>query len=131
MAERLYDGIKVNLTALIEELRTYFENEDFEVQVLREASRTTVQARKSNPIRNLAGNFLDVSIQITPGENGTLIDIGKQRWIDKATVGAAGFFFPPLIAVAGFGAYQQYLLSRETWNVVDRHMAKQSGDNHK
>jgi hypothetical protein len=64
---------------------------------------------------------LSLSIQRTSG--GVLAMIGKQRWIDKAAVGAIGIAFMPVLwplaVTAGAGAIRQASLANQALNMVD------------
>ena len=58
------------------------------------SSTTVLQARKSSTLRDLTGLSAALTIKITPEAGGTRVEIGMQKWADKAAVAA--------VAVAAF-----------------------------
>jgi hypothetical protein len=131
MDDRQYPGVRVDLTALLDELRQFFTDQDYEFQVRNESKSTVVQARKSSTLRDWTATSYAVTIRIAAEEFGSSISIGKQRWMDKAAVVGVGLMAGPLMPiVAGlgaFGAYRQYKATDGAWTVIERHMALRSG----
>src|SRR4029434_9883357 len=69
-----------------------------------------------------------LTIKITPESGGTRIEIGMQKWFDKAAVAAVGVIaFPPLLALAALGAYWQYKLTEDAWKIIEDHIARKAG----
>lgn len=121
--------IPVDINQLVNELRNFFLNADYEVQVRNESPSVIIQARKSSKIRDWTGTSYALTIKITVNQTGTEVAIGQQKWLDKAAVAVIG-----LIATGGFGAllgawgaYQQNHLTEEAWNIIEKHIARQSG----
>ena len=50
--------------------------------------RRVLQARKSSTLRDLTGLSAALTIKITPEAGGTRVEIGMQKWFDKAAVAA-------------------------------------------
>src|SRR2546426_12772378 len=92
MDSRYYPGVEADVPKLIAELRKLFD-EDYEVQTMPVSSTTVLQARKSSTLRELTGLSAALTIKITPETGGTRVEIGMQKWFDKAAVAAVG---PPL-----------------------------------
>jgi hypothetical protein len=127
MDSRYYPGVEVDVPKLTTELRTLFD-EDYEVQTMQVASTSVVQARKSTTLRDLTGLSSALTIKITPESGGTRIEIGMQKWFDKAALAAVGaMFFGPLLALAALGAYWQYKLTEDAWKIIEDHIARKAG----
>src|SRR6266699_1880510 len=115
MESRYYPGVEADVTKLTTELRDLFD-EDFEVQTMQVSSTAVVQARKSSTLRDITGLSAALTIKVTPETGGTRVEIGMQKWLDKAAVAAvAAIVFAPLIALAAFGAYAQYKITEDAW----------------
>jgi hypothetical protein len=69
------------------ELRDLFD-EDFEVQTMQVSSTAVLQARKSSTLRDITGLSAALTIKVTPESGGTRVEIGMQKWFDKAAVAA-------------------------------------------
>src|ERR1041384_1018386 len=87
MESRYYPGVEADLPQLTSELRKLFD-EDYEVQTMNVSSTTILQARKSSTLRDLTGLSAALTIRITPEAGGTRVEIGMQKWLDKAAVAA-------------------------------------------
>jgi len=105
MDSRYYPGVEADVSKLVTELRSLLD-EDYEVQTMQVSSTSVMQARKSNTLRDLTGLSSALTIKITPEAGGTRVEIGMQKWFDKAAVAAVGaIVFAPLVALAAIGAY--------------------------
>ena len=127
MDSRYYPGVEVDIPKLSAELRNLFDS-DYEVQAFQVSTTSIVQARKSNTLRDLTGLSSAVTIKITPEPGGTRVEIGMQKWFDKAAVAAVGaIVFAPLLALAALGAYWQYKLTEDAWKIIEDHIARKAG----
>ncbi len=127
MDSRYYPGVEADIATLNSELRSLFDS-DYEVQTMQVSSTNVVQARKSTPLRDLAGLSTALTIKITLEGLGTRVEIGMQKWFDKAAVAAVGaIVFAPLLALAALGAYWQYKLTEDAWKIVEDHIARKAG----
>jgi len=127
MDSRYYPGVEADVPRLSAELRNLFDS-DYEVQTFQVSNTTVLQVRKSNTLRDLTGLSSAVTIKITPEPGGTRVEIGMQKWFDKAAVAAVGVaVFPPLVALAALGAYWQYRLTEDTWKIIEDHIARKAG----
>ena len=104
MDSRYYPGVEADIPQLNAELRNLFDSE-FEVQAFQVSNTSILQARKSSTLRDLTGLSSALTIKITPEAGGTRVEIGMQKWLDKAAVAGVGVvLFPPLVALAaGWG----------------------------
>jgi Double zinc ribbon len=127
MDSRYYPGVEADVPQISAELRNVFDSE-FEVQVFQVSNTSILQARKSSTLRDLTGLSSALTIKITPEPGGTRVEIGMQKWFDKAAVAAVGVVvFPPLLALAALGAYWQYKLTEDTWKIIENHISRKAG----
>ena len=127
MDSRYYPGVEADVPKLNAELRNLFDS-DYEVQTMQVSTTSVVQARKSNTLRDLTGLSSALTIKITPEPGGTRVEIGMQKWFDKAAVAAVGaIVFAPLLALAALGAYWQYKLTEDAWKIIEDHIARKAG----
>ena len=127
MDNRYYPGVEADIPQLSSELRSLFDSE-YEVQTFQVSNTSIFQARKSNTLRDLTGLSSALTIKITPEPGGTRVEIGMQKWFDKAAVAAVGMImFPPLMALAALGAYWQYKVTEDAWKIIESHIARKAG----
>src|SRR6266851_3484921 len=128
MDSRYYPGVEADLPKLIAELRRLFD-EDYEVQTMHVSSTTVVQARKSSTLRDLTGLSAALTIKVTPEAGGTRVEIGMQKWFDKAAIAAVALLLSAglLAALPALGAYWQYKLTEDAWKIIEDHIARKAG----
>lgn len=128
MDNRYYPGVEADSTRLMAELRQLFD-EDYEVQTMQVSSTTVLQARKSSTLREMTGLSSALTIKITPEQGGTRVEIGMQKWFDKAAVAAVALFlsFGVLLALPALGAYWQYKITEDAWKVIEDHISRKAG----
>lgn len=128
MESRYYPGVQVDSAKLMVELRDIFD-EDYEVQTMQVTSTTVLQARKSSTLRDIAGLSAALTIKLTPEAGGTRVEIGMQKWFDKAAVAAVALILSAglLVALPALGAYWQYRLTEDAWKVIEGHIARTAG----
>src|SRR3982750_54083 len=127
MDSRYYPGVEADVPSLNAELRNLFDS-DYEVQVFQVSTTSIIQGRKSNTLRDLTGLSSALTIKVTPEPGGTRVEIGMQKWFDKAAVAAVGaIVFAPLLALAALGAYWQYKLTEDAWKIIEDHIARKAG----
>src|SRR5262249_22384906 len=127
MDSRYYPSVEADVPTLSAELRNLFDSE-YEVQTMQVSSTSIIQARKSNTLRDLTGLSSALTIKVTPEPGGTRVEIGMQKWFDKAAVAAVGaIVFAPLLALAALGAYWQYKLTEDAWKIIEDHIARKAG----
>jgi hypothetical protein len=128
MDSRYYPGVEADVSKLIAELRYLFDD-DYEVQTMQVSTTSVLQARKSNTLRDLTGLSAALTIKITPEAGGTRVEIGMQKWFDKAAVAAVAILLSAglLVALPALGAYWQYKITEDSWKIVEDHIARQAG----
>jgi hypothetical protein len=127
MDSRYYPSVEADVPVLTSELRSLFDS-DYEVQTMQVSATSVIQARKSNTLRDLTGLSSALTIKVTPEPGGTRVEIGMQKWFDKAAVAAVGaIVFAPLLALAALGAYWQYRITEDAWKIIEDHIARKAG----
>ena len=128
MDNRYYPGVEVDAPRLMAVLRQLFD-ENYEVQTMQVSSTSVLQARKSSMLRDLTGLSSALTIKITPEHGGTRVEIGMQKWFDKAAVAAAAVILSwgLLLALPALGAYWQYKITEDAWKVIEDHIARKAG----
>jgi len=130
MESRFYPGVQADTAQLMRELRTLFDADTaFEIQTMQVSSTAVLQARKSSTLRDLTGLSAALTIKVTPEHGGTRVEIGMQKWLDKAAVAAVAVFLSAglLIALPALGAYWQYKLTEDAWKLIEAHVARKAG----
>ena len=128
MDSRYYPGVEADVSKLMAELRTLFD-QDYEVQTMHVSSTTVLQARKSSTLRDLTGLSAALTIKVTPEAGGTRVEIGMQKWFDKAAVAAVALILSAglLVALPALGAYWQYKITEDAWKIIEEHIAGKAG----
>ena len=129
MDNRYYPGVEVDVQGLVAELRRLFDEGDYEVQSMQVSQTAVLQARKSGTLRDLTGLSAALTIKITPEHGGTRIEIGMQKWLDKAAVAAVAVILSAglLLALPALGAYWQHRLTEDSWKIIEAHIARKAG----
>src|SRR5437899_11607372 len=123
MDSRYYPGVEADVTKLIAELRKLFD-EDYEIQTMNVSATTVLQARKSSTLREMTGPSAALTIKITPEPGGTRVEIGMQKWFDKAAVVAVAvlLFVGLLLALPALGAYWPSNLPDAALKIASAHI---------
>lgn len=130
MESRFYPGVQADPAQLTRELRVLFDNDTaFEVQTMQVSTTAVIQARKTSTLRDLTGLSAALTIKLTPEHGGTRVEIGMQKWLDKAAVAVVAVFLSAglLLALPALGAYWQYKLTEDAWKIIEAHIARKAG----
>lgn len=128
MESRYYPKVETDAPNLVAELRRLFDEEGYEVQTAQVSAASVLQARKSGTLRELTGLSAALTVKVTPEHGGTRVEIGMQKWFDKAAIaGVALIFVPWLVALPALGAYWQQQLTDKSWRLIEEHIARQAG----
>ena len=130
MESRFYPGVQADVTQLMRELRALFDADTaFEIQTMQVSTTAVLQARKTSTLRDLTGLSAALTIRVTPDAGGTRVEIGMQKWLDKAAVAAVAVFLSAglLLALPALGAYWQYKLTEDAWKIIESHVARKAG----
>jgi hypothetical protein len=128
MDNRYYPGVEADVPQLVGELRNIFDDA-YEVQTMQVSATTVLQARKSSTLRDLTGLSTALTIKLTPEHGGTRVEIGMQKWLDKAAVAAVAVLLSAgmLLALPALGAYWQYRVTEDAWKIIEAHIARKAG----
>jgi hypothetical protein len=130
MESRFYPGVEADAARLQKELRALFDDDKaFEVQTMQVSSTTVIQARKTSTLRDLTGLSAALTVKITPEHGGTRVEIGMQKWFDKAALAAVAVILSSglLLALPALGFYWQHKLTEDAWKVIEGHIARKAG----
>src|ERR1700687_537468 len=124
MESRYYPGVEADVIKLMTELRDLFD-EDFDVQTMQVSSTSVLQAGKSSTLREITGLAAALTIKVTPEAGGTRVEIGMQKWFDKAAIAALALILSAglLVALPALGAYWQYKITEDAWKIIEAHIA--------
>src|SRR5215212_5359167 len=126
MESRFYPGVEADSAKLQRELRALFDSDQaYEVQTMQVSATAVLQARKTGTLRDLTGLSAALTIKVTPEHGGTRVEIGMQKWFDKAAVAAVAVILSSglLLALPALGAYWQHRLTEDAWKVIEEHIA--------
>src|SRR5437762_4365092 len=132
MDARFYNSNDLNIERLATDLEHFFRGQGYQAQQIGNNEQVMVQLKKGSDFEAVIGMqaALTVTIQRTGG--GVVVMIGRQKWMDKAAVGAVGIIAAPvlwpLIITAGAGAIRQASLGNQVLNVVDGLVRQQRPD---
>lgn len=128
MDSRYYPGVEADVNKLLDDLRRLFD-QDYEVQTMQVSATSVLQARKSSTLRDLTGLSTALTIKITPEAGGTRVEIGMQKWFDKAAIAAVAIVLSAgvLLALPALGAYWQYRITEDAWRTIEDHIASKAG----
>jgi hypothetical protein len=128
MDNRYYPKVEADVAQLVAELRNIFDDA-YEVQTMQVSQTTVLQARKSSTLRDITGLSAALTIKITPEHGGTRVEMGMQKWLDKAAVAAVAVFLSAgaLLALPALGAYWQYRVTEDAWKIIEAHIARKAG----
>ena len=130
MDSRYYPGVEVDAAELLRELRPLFDADAaFEVQTMQVHSTSILQARKTSTLRDLTGLSAALTIRVTPEHGGTRVEIGMQKWFDKAVVATVAVVLTSglLLALPALGFYWQHKLTEDAWRIIEAHVARKAG----
>lgn len=112
----------MDVMACVSELQKHFSAQGYETQVLGTAPEMLFQARKRGTLRAVTGTGNAMTAQFRKREDGIVVTLGAQQWVDKAAVGAVGaVVFVPLLVTAAYGAWKQSRLPDQFWQIIDRY----------
>ena len=122
METRYYQAEGINIERLAVELERMFAAQGYQAQHFGNRDHMTVQVKKGNEIVAIFGLQAALTVVMQQAPGGLQVMIGQQKWLDKAAVGAVGFFIPalwPLMLTAGAGIVQQASLANQVMNGLD------------
>jgi hypothetical protein len=128
MDRRNFYAPDIDPYGLAQALNDWFTGQNYQTQMYpSESGAVTVQARKEDTLRAIAGMTSALTaVIVNDGENLT-VEMGNAKWTDKAAVGAVGvLLFPPALITAGIGVFQQSQLQSNAWKFIDGYIRSNS-----
>lgn len=122
MNTRFYNAKDINIEQVAIDLVRAYQAMGYQAQHVGSNEQMIVQLKKGSDFEALIGMQAALSVTLQRNNNGVMVAIGQQRWIDKAAVGVASLAIPvlwPLTFTAGFGLIRQANLSHEVLNTID------------
>lgn len=119
--KRQYYAPDLDIFSLGQALADWFSGQKYQTQTVPYGSAgITVQARREDTFRNLAGMSSALTISIYPEGENISVEMGNAKWLDKGAVAAVGaLIFWPALVTAGIGAYQQNQLQTQAWQFIE------------
>ncbi len=123
MDTRFYNTKSVDVEKLANDVENLYRQQGYQVQQAGNAEQKMIQLRKGGDLESLLGMQASLTVIFQRTAGGLVVTTGQQKWLDKAAIGAIGFFAAPvlwpLIFTAGAGAYRQVTVGAEVLNLVD------------
>lgn len=123
METRFYQAEGLDIERLATDLEHMFLSHGYQVQHFGSKEQMTVQMKKGGDFAAIVGMQSALTVTMQRSSSGVQATIGQQKWVDKAVVGAVGFFAAPvlwpLMITAGVGAIQQASLGNQVANALD------------
>jgi hypothetical protein len=123
MDARFYNSDDIDVERLGIDLVNAYQAQGYKAQQIGDQNQVLVQLKKGGDFEAILGMQAALSLSIQRTTGGVIAMIGKQRWIDKAAVGAIGIaaiaVLWPLAVTAGVGAIRQASLGNQVLNMVD------------
>src|SRR5260370_2639954 len=123
METRFYQAEGIDVERLATDLEHMFLSHGYQVQHFGSKEQMTVQMKKGGDFAAIVGMQSALTVTMQRSSSGVLAMIGQQKWVDKAVVGAVGFFAAPvlwpLMITAGVGAIQQASLGNQVSHALD------------
>src|SRR5260370_6041461 len=123
METRFCQAEGLDIERLANDLEDMFLSHGDQAQHFGNKEQMTVQMKKGGDFAAIVGMQSALTVTMQRSSSGVQAMIGQQKWVDKAVVGAVGFFAAPvlwpLMITAGVGAIQQASLGNQVANALD------------
>jgi hypothetical protein len=125
MEALFYQTQDLNLPAIAQALVLEYQAKGYEAQQFGDMNHVTVQLKKESTLRAITGLNKALAISLQRVQDGTLVKVGAQDWIDQIAVGAVGLAIHPLLITAAIGAIQQNNALHEVLRSIDYQIRQQ------
>jgi len=122
---RFYQTRDLDLQKIAQALVFEYQAQGFEAQQFGNAEQMTVQLKKESTLRAITGFNKALGISLQRTNDGTLIRVGAQDWVDQIAVGAVGLVLHPLLISAAVGAVSQNNVVHDIINAIDMQVRQQ------
>ena len=120
-----YQTQDLNLPAIAQALVLEYQAKGYEAQQFGDMNHVTVQLKQESTLRAITGLNKALAISLQRVQDGTLVRVGAQDWVDQIAVGAVGLVIHPLLITAAIGALQQNNALHEVLRSVDYQVRQQ------
>jgi len=119
---RRYALNAIDIPALAEEIRLFFEKSKLETQVLQQEQVTIIQG-KSSGWMNWVGMGQAATVMLEPASPGLKASVGGGKWIESgAAIAVSLFVLWPLAITGGIGMAKNKLLNDSVWQLIETHV---------
>lgn len=125
METRFYQTRDLDLQGIAQALVLEYQAQGFEAQQLGDINQVIIQLKKESVLRSITGFDKALGISLQRLDNGTLVRVGAQDWVDQIAVGAVGLVLHPLLITAAIGAVSQQNVVHDLLNSIDRLVRQQ------
>jgi hypothetical protein len=102
-----------------------YQAKGYEAQQFGDMNHVTIQLKKESTLRAITGLNKALAISMQRVQDGTLVRVGAQDWIDQIAVGAVGLAIHPLLITAAIGAIQQNNALHDVLRSIDYQIRQQ------
>ena len=125
METRFYQTRDLDLQGIAHALVLEYQAQGFEAQQFGDINQVIIQLKKESVLRSITGFDKALGISLQRLDNGTLVKVGAQDWVDQIAVGAVGLVLHPLLITAAIGAVSQQNVVHDVLNSIDRLVRQQ------
>ena len=125
MEALFYQTQDLNLSAIAQGLVLEYQAKGYEAQQFGDMNHVTVQLKQESTLRAITGLNKALAISMQRVQDGTLVRVGAQDWVDQIAVGAVGLAIHPLLITAAIGAIQQNNALHEVLRSIDYQVRQQ------
>ena len=125
MEALFYQTQDLNLPAIAQALVFEYQAKGYQAQQFGDMNYVTVQLKKESTLRAITGFNKALAISMQRVQDGTLVRVGAQDWVDQIAVGAVGLAIHPLLITAAVGALLQYNALHEVLRSIDYQVRRQ------
>jgi len=125
METRLYQTRDLDLQRIAQALVLEYQSQGYQAQYHGDINQAIVQLKKEDTLRAITGFNKALGISLQRLDNGTLVKVGAQDWMDQLAVGAVGLVLHPLLVTAAIGAVSQNNALHHVLNSIDYQVRQQ------
>ena len=125
MEALFYQTQDLNLPAIAQALVLEYQAKGYEAQQFGDMNHVTIQLKKESTLRAITGLNKALAISMQRVQDGTLVRVGAQDWVDQIVVGAVGLAIHPLLITAAIGAVQQNNALHDVLRSIDYQIRQQ------
>jgi len=125
MEALFYQTQDLDLPAIAQALVLEYQAKGYEAQQFGDMNHVTVQLKQESTLRAITGLNKALAISLQRVQDGTLVRVGAQDWVDQIAVGAVGLVIHPLLITAAVGAMQQRNALHDVLTSIDQHIRHQ------